>query len=189
MNYLRAGGPKKHGAALKTNQADLGGAGRREEMRNLPESLVLESILAERCTCHQEDPWARPSMGRERWLARDNPEINPIPIKLKIVSHVAEKPSWIPFLCCSPPRSPFPIKSFALSECVSPRTVRFQVLDKSPIHRPWKGSPFQQHNDYEKRCTLIANLAGVLFFNKQQNKSVIALTFRLINLWSSYFES
>ena len=29
---------------------------KREEMTNLPESLSLESILAERCTCNKEGP-------------------------------------------------------------------------------------------------------------------------------------
>lgn len=38
------------GEALKINREDLGGANRREEMTNLPESLAPESILAERCT-------------------------------------------------------------------------------------------------------------------------------------------
>ena len=57
MTCLRAGGPDKEcGATLKTNQEDLGGANRREEITNLPESLALESILAERCTGHKTDP-------------------------------------------------------------------------------------------------------------------------------------
>ena len=55
MSCLTTGRPdKEHGTALKTNREDLGGANRREERTNLSGSLVLESILAERCTRHQE---------------------------------------------------------------------------------------------------------------------------------------
>ena len=56
MNCLRVGGPdKERGAALKTNMENLGGANRREEMTNLPGSLVLESILAERYRSPKKD--------------------------------------------------------------------------------------------------------------------------------------
>ena len=66
MSHLTTGSPsKEHGAALKTNQENLGRAKRKEEEEetpvhnmsaNPPESLALESMLAERCTCHQEGP-------------------------------------------------------------------------------------------------------------------------------------
>ena len=52
-------------------------------------------------------------------MAKDNPETNLITIKPETVSHVAEQFSWVPFLCCSSPRCPFPIKSLALSARVS----------------------------------------------------------------------
>ena len=62
MSCLTAGGPdKEQGAALKANREDLGGAHRREEMTNLPESLALKPILVEKCAHvrahHQEGPW------------------------------------------------------------------------------------------------------------------------------------
>ena len=79
------------------------------------------------------------------WLARDNPETNPITIKPKTASHVAEQSSWVPLPSCSPPRHPFPIKSLTLSAHVSPQTIHLRVLDKSPLG-PWQGSPFLQHN-------------------------------------------
>lgn len=62
----------------------------------------------------------------------DNPETNPITIKPKAVSHMAEQ-SWVPLPFCSPPRRPFTIKSLPLSACVSPQTIHFQALDKSPL--------------------------------------------------------
>ena len=38
----------------------------------------------------------------------------------------------VPLPCCSLPRHPFPIRSLDLSACVSPWTIHFRVLDKSP---------------------------------------------------------
>lgn len=41
MSWVAAGGPDEEpGAALKTNREDLGGAERREETTDLPESLA-----------------------------------------------------------------------------------------------------------------------------------------------------
>ena len=47
--------------------------------------------------------------------------------------------SWVPLPYCSPPGCPFPIKSLALSAHVSPRTIHFRVLDKSPVSGPGRG--------------------------------------------------
>ena len=62
------------------------------------------------------------------WLAKDHPETNPII-------------SWVPLPYCSPPGCPFPIKSLALSAHVSPQTMHFRVLDKSPVSGPGRGPP------------------------------------------------
>ena len=75
------------------------------------------------------------------WLAKDNPETNPITIKPETASHVTELFSWVPLPYCSPPGCPFPIKSLALSAHVSPQTVHFRVLDKSPVSGPGRGPP------------------------------------------------
>ena len=142
MSCLTTGSPdKEQGAALKTNGENLEGATRKEEVTYLPGPLALESVLAERCTQHQEGPWARPSMGWARWLASHNLESNHIPIKLETTSHVAEQFSRVPSLCCSPLRCPFPIKSLALSAHVSPQTIHFWVLDKSPFSGPGRDPP------------------------------------------------
>ena len=66
-------------------------------------------------------------------LAKDSLETNPITIKPETASHVAELFSWVPLPYCSPPGCPFPIKSLALPAHVSPQTIHFQVLDKSPV--------------------------------------------------------
>ena len=72
-------------------------------------------------------------------LAKDHPETNPITIKPETVSHAAEQFSWAPLPSCSPPGCPFPVKSLALSAHVSPRTIHFRVLDKSPVSGPGRG--------------------------------------------------
>ena len=85
--------------------------------------------------------WAPPGKTELEWLAKDNPETNPITIKFETVSHVAEQFSWVPLPYCSPPGCPFPIKSLDLLAHVSPRTVHFRVLDKSPVSGPGRGPP------------------------------------------------
>ena len=74
-------------------------------------------------------------------LAKDNLEINPITIKPETVSHTAKQFPWVPLTYCSPPGLPFPIKSLALSAHVSPRTIHFRVLDKSPLLGPGRDPP------------------------------------------------
>ena len=74
-------------------------------------------------------------------LAKDNPETNPIIIKPETASHTAEQFSWVPLPYCSPPRCPFPIKALALLAHVSPRTIHFRMLDKSPVSGPGRGPP------------------------------------------------
>ena len=75
------------------------------------------------------------------WLAKDHPETNSITIKPETSSHAAEQFFWVPLTYCSPPGCPFPIKSLALSAHVSPRTIHFRVLDKSPGSGPGRGPP------------------------------------------------
>ena len=128
---------------------------------NLPENFALESILAEKCTHHQEGPWVRPNMGPARWLARDNPETNPITIKPETASHVAEQFSWVPLPRCSPLGHPFPIKFFALSARVPPWTIHFRVLDKSHSWalegvllpaKTWVAKIYVIYNGYRVHC-------------------------------------
>ena len=54
---------------------------------------------------------------------------------------MAEQFSWVPLTYFSPPGCPFPIKSLALSAHVSPQTIHFRVLDKSPVSGPGRGPP------------------------------------------------
>ena len=75
------------------------------------------------------------------WLVKYHPETNPITIKPETSSHTAELFSWVPLPYCSPLGCPFPIKSLALSAHVSPQTIHFWVLDKSPVSGPGRGPP------------------------------------------------
>ena len=69
-------------------------------------SLWHPSWLNKACTTKKDS--------ESEWLAKDNPETNPITIKLETASHVTEQFSWVPLTSCSPPGRPFPIKSLAL---------------------------------------------------------------------------
>ena len=89
------------------------------------------------------------------WLFKDNLETNPITIKPKTSSHVAEQFSWVPLSYCSPPRCPIPIESLALSAHVSPRTIHFWVLDKSPVSGPGRDPP---------SCNTSNEYSGLIFF-------------------------
>ena len=83
------------------------------------------------------------------WLAKDNPETNPITIKPETASHVTEL-FWIPFPYCSVPGCPFPIKSLSLSAHVSPRTIHFWVLDESSVSGPGRGPPSCNHQQWRR---------------------------------------
>ena len=110
-------------------------------------SLWHPSWLNKACTTRKDS--------ESEWLAKDNPETNPISVKPKSVSHVAEQFSWVPLPYCSPPRCPYPIKSLALSAHVSPQKIHFWTLlefrlnsvRQEPAFGPWKGSPFLQQKE------------------------------------------
>ena len=91
-------------------------------------SLWHPSWLNKACTSRKDS--------ESEWLAKDNPETNSITIKPETASHMAELFSWVPLPYCSPPRHPFPIKFLVLSAHVSPQTIHFWVLDKSPVFGP-----------------------------------------------------
>ena len=101
-------------------------------------SLWHPSWLNKACTTRKDS--------ESEWLAKDNPETNPSTIKLETASHVTELFSWVPLPYCSPPGYPFPVKSLALSADVSPKTIHFRVLDKSPVLDPGRVPPSCNNN-------------------------------------------
>ena len=86
--------------------------------------------------------WTRCARPGRTLSQKDLLKTNLITIKPEAGSHVAELFSWVPLPYCSPPRCPFPVKSLALSAHVSPWTIHFQVLDKSPVSGPGRCPPF-----------------------------------------------
>ena len=66
---------------------------------------------------------------------------DPITIKLKTGRHMAEQSSWVLLISFFLPRSLFPIKSLALSACVSPWTIHFRMLDNSLLLGPGRDPP------------------------------------------------
>ena len=58
---------------------------------------------------------------------------------------------------------PFPIKSLALSADVSPQTIHFRVLDKSPVSGPGRGPPScNTTNEYSGLISFRINWLGLL---------------------------
>ena len=96
-------------------------------------SLWHPSWLNKACTTRKDS--------ESEWLAKGNLETNLITLKPETESQVAELFSWVPLPFCSPPGCPFPIKSLALSARVSPQTIHFWVLDKSPVLGLGRGLP------------------------------------------------
>ena len=133
--------------SYKTNWENLGGAKRREEMP--AHNIVLQApgipragihLVWEMCTTRR-DPESD-----QIWVKQDDwPEttwkLTPFTIKPETASHVAEHLSFVPLFYCSLAGLPFPTKSSALSVCVSPGTIHFQVLDKSPLLGPGRVPP------------------------------------------------
>ena len=99
-------------------------------------------------------------MSLSEGLSKDNPETNPITITSKAVSHMAEQFSWVLLPYCSVPGRPFLIKSLALSACVSPWKIHFQVLDKSSLSGPGRGGPPSSCNTTTKDKVSMVNMMG-----------------------------
>ena len=129
--------PQGQALALPTHHSSPGSSGVHldthcdlaHSLKLLYKSQLLK-VFSLQLVCSQADDWSETT-----WKA------NHITIKLETVSHMAEQFSWVPLPCCSLPGRPFPIKSLALSAHVSPQTIRFRVLDKSPLSGPGRGPP------------------------------------------------
>ena len=138
MSYFTTGDPGKEHRTNKTSPT--GRIWERSKGDPSPyvlptsqKSSSLESILAVVCAIRKD--------ADSEWNAKENPKTNPIIIKPKTESHVAKQSSWVPLPSCSSPMFPFPIKSLALSARVSPQTIYFEGLDKSPLLGPGRDLP------------------------------------------------
>lgn len=83
---------------------------------NLPETFMLESILAERWSVPPGSTLSQIKYGQSKMTGqRQLGKLTLLPVTPGTASHVAEQFSGLSLPCCSPPGCPFPIKSFALS--------------------------------------------------------------------------
>ena len=112
MSCFTTGGPGKPPPTSRVRERSKGDTTCPTTSQN-PSRWHL-SWLNKECTTRKDSESER--------LAKDNLETNPLP-------------------CCSLPARPFPIKSLALPAHVSPWTIHFRVLDKSPVSGPGRGPP------------------------------------------------
>ena len=147
LSGLTTGGTdKEHGAAAENWLGTFGRDQKREEGDDQPPRILCIGFHLGWAMHVPPGRTLNQTMGWTRWLARDKPQKNPVPLKPETVSHMAEQFSWAPLPRCSPPRRPLPIKPLALSARVSPRAVHFWVLDKSPLSCPGRGFYFLHQN-------------------------------------------
>ena len=92
---------------------------------------------------------------KSEWLARDNPETNPITIKI----WDCEPPSRVvllgSFTLLLSAQAPFSNKVSYLSARVPPQTIHFQVLDKNPFWGPGRDPP---------SCNILSVISGSYMF-------------------------
>ena len=128
MSYVTTGGPGKEHRANKLPPTRRIREGRKERGGTSPHVLPTYQN-----PCRWNPSWLRNKLGirkdpESEWLARDNLETNAIAIKPEAASHAAEQFSWVPLPHSSPLERLFPH--------VSPQTVHFWVLRKSPLSGP-----------------------------------------------------
>ena len=113
------------------------------------ESFSLEFVLAEHCTVTKKDsnqsdqPEKTQKQTPLQWNAR--------------LQATWQSSSPVPLPCCPPPGCPFPIKSLALSACVSPQTIHFRMLDKSPLLVTGRG-PSSCNKSLKWGCHLLSHV-------------------------------
>ena len=141
LSYATTGGPRieKLPPAQRIGEGPIGGR-RCQPIRgpaNLPETLMLESILTKRCTHHQEESQGRSNIEQARWLPRDNHwKAKLIAIKRETVSHITAVFLGSLTLLLST-QAPLFNKAFCF---VSTWAFSDNSLP-SVRQEPWKGSP------------------------------------------------
>ena len=140
-------GPGKEHKLTGHHQPEEFGKGQKETPLVLPTSQNPHR----RTPSWLSNVWATRKDPESEWLARDNLEANPITIKPKTGSHVAEQPSWIPLPSCSLMGTlPNKVCSF-VSMCVSSDNS-FLSISPEPTLRSWKlpTTTFLQHSQEER---------------------------------------
>ena len=136
MSCFTTGGPGKEQGTNKPPPTRRVQEGQKETPPARPPPRILLSGIYLGWTRH-----APPGRTLSEFLAKDNPETNPITKKPKTASHVTEQFSWVPLPYCSPPGCPFPIKiSCFVSTCVCSDNS-FLSVRQEPSFRPGRGPP------------------------------------------------
>ena len=126
------------------------------------------------------------------WATRKDPDwsettqkLLPSPLNLGLWALLQSTPPGLPYLAALCLGASSPYRSVALLAYVSPWAVPCWVLDKSPLSRSWKGSPFLQQN---LRGAHIVTLHGAatkqashVLLVKRQRKSLLP---RISTFWS-----
>ena len=120
-----------------------------------------------------------------QWLAKESPETNPITIEPKTVSHTAEQFSWVALPYCTLPGHPFPINFLALSAHVSPLTIHFRVLDKSPLSGPGRYPTFLQQIHCKGSTEIVYLHTIIPSLKKQKDLQKVQRPHKL-KAWMSY---
>ena len=96
MNHFRTGSPgKEHRTSQHQQEAFQKG------IKEMPHVLPISQnppCWSPSWLSNAHDTRKNPE---SEWLARDNPQTNPITIKPRTMSHVAEQFSWVPLPSCS----------------------------------------------------------------------------------------
>ena len=137
MSHLITGGLVRNMELTSHHQPEEFGKGQKETPHVLPTSQNPPRWNPSWLS----NAWGMRKNPQSEWLARENPETNPITIKPKTVSHMAEQSSWVPLPYCSPPRHPFPVVSCFDSKCFLGDNSFQSVRRKSTLGL-WKVSPF-----------------------------------------------
>ena len=127
-------------------------------------------------------------------IGQSHPETNAITIKPKTVSHTAEQFSWVPLPTAFHPGA-LSQKNLLLCQHVSPQTIHFRVLDKSPVSGPGRGRPScnthasLSQDGFYWRGIWVEHLLTSLPFDLQGAFLSICgqedlLTLRMRNIWS-----
>ena len=113
--------------------------------------LWHQSWLNKACTTRKDS--------ESEWLAKDNPETNPITIKPETVSHSDRAVLLGSLTLLLATEVPFPNKiSCFVSTCVSSDNS-FLSVGQEPSFGPWKRSPFLQQYHHVKKVKLIQTSA------------------------------
>ena len=121
---------------ISHHQPEEFGKGKKETPHVQPplRILLVASILAEQCVCHQEGLCVRV-------IGQRQPRNFSFHHKIRDCESRGRAVLLGSLTLPVSAQAPFAIKSLVLSASVSPQTIHFRVLDKNPLLGPGRGPP------------------------------------------------